>query len=94
MEHMVERNSEALASAAEKINATLTSRDGHTLLEVPSRSFSPSPSAHTFLVAEKGTAYPPARAHTFQVASGNVDFCRDAPTGIKKRSELIYHLPP
>ena len=56
---MAERHSEALASAVEKITATLTSRDEHTSPEVPSHGFSPSFSPYTFLVAEKGTANNP-----------------------------------
>ena len=78
MAAMADRNSEALATAVEKITATLISREGHTSPEVPS----PSPSAHTFSVADKGAASPPARAHTSQVAS--VDFCRVATLSVRK----------
>ena len=91
---MAAQNSEALATAVEKITATLISREGHTSPEVPSPVSSPSPSAHTFSVADKGAASPPAWAHTSQVAS--VDFCRAAPLRLRKRRGhiLIYRLPP
>ena len=84
MAAMATRNSEALATAVEKITATLISREGHISLEVPS----PSPSAHTYLVADKGAASPPARAHTSQVAS--VDFCCAAPLRLRKRRGGTY----
>ena len=79
MAAMANRNSEALATAVEKITATLISREGHTSPEVPS----PSPSAHNFLVADKGAASPPAWAHTSQLAS--VDFWHAAPLRLRKR---------
>ena len=83
MAAMTDQNSEALATAVEKITATLISPEGHISPEVPSPVSLPSPSAHTFLVADKGAASPPARAHTSQFAS--VDFCRAAPLRLRKQ---------
>ena len=56
---MAARNSEALASAVEKITAILTSCDGQYFSGSSYTRFSPSPSAHNVLVAENGTVYPP-----------------------------------